>query len=73
MRAAELVLGRDDDLGGGRRRRRAHVGDEVGNRHVGFVADRRDDRHRRPRDRARDDLLVERPEILDRSAAARRR
>ena len=68
--AAELVLGRDDDLGGRRRRRRAHVGDEVGNRDVGFVADGRDDRHRRARDGARHDLLVEGPQILDRSAAA---
>ncbi len=70
MRAAELVLGRDDDLGGRRRRRRPQIGDEIGDRDVGFVADRRDDRHRRQRDRARDDLLVERPEILDRAAAA---
>ena len=35
-----------------------------------LVADRRNDRHRRGRNRARDDLLVERPQILDRSAAA---
>ena len=68
--AAELVLRRDDHLRRRRRRRRAHVGDEVGDRDVGFVADRRDDRHRHARDRARDDLLVERPQILDRAAAA---
>ena len=46
------------------------VGDEVGDRHVGLVADGRNHRHRARGDRARDDLLVERPEILDRSAAA---
>ena len=66
----ELVLPRDDHLRGRRRRRRAQVGDEVGDRDVGLVADGRDHRHRAAGDRARHDLLVERPEILDRSAAA---
>ena len=41
MRRAELVLRRDDHLRGGRRRRRAQVGDEVGDREVDLVADRR--------------------------------
>ena len=68
--ARELVLPRHDQFGGRRRRRRADVGDEIGDRDVGLVADRRDDRHRRGGDRARDDFLVERPEVLDRPAAA---
>src|SRR5439155_22661124 len=37
---AEFVVSRDDHLGGGGRRWRAQIGDEVGNRHVGLVADR---------------------------------
>ena len=39
----------DHDFRGRRRRRRAQVGDEVGDGDVGFVADRGDHRHRRPR------------------------
>ena len=67
----ELVAPRDHGLGRRRRRRRAEIGDEVGDGDVGLVADRGDDRHRACGDGARDDLLVERPEILDRPAAAR--
>ena len=66
----ELVFAGDDHLGGRRWRGRAQVGDEVGDRDVGLVADGGDRRHRAAGDRARDDLLVERPEILDRAAAA---
>ena len=69
--AAEFILGRDDELGSRRRSRRAEVGDEVGNGDVGLVADAGDDRHGNARDGACDHLLVERPEIFDRSAAAR--
>ena len=53
--AAEFVLRRDHHLGRRRRRRRAQVGDEVGDRDVHLVADRRHDRHRTGGDRARDD------------------
>ena len=67
----EFVLAPDDELRGGRRRRRAQVGDEVGDGEIGFVADAGDHRHRRCDDRARQDLLVERPQILERAAAAR--
>ena len=70
IRPQNSSFARHDELRRRRRRRRAHVGHEVGDRHVGLVADRRDDRHRHARDRARDDLFVERPEILDRTAAA---
>ena len=68
--AAEIVLRGDDHLGRRRRRRRPQVGDEVGNRDVGLVSDGGNHRNRRPRDRARDHFFVERPEVLDRAAAA---
>ena len=67
---AEIFLARHDDLRGGRRRRRAHVGGEVGDREVDLVADGRDDWHRRGDDGSRDDFFVERPQVLDRAAAA---
>ena len=53
------------------RRRRAQVGDEIGNGEIDFVADRANDRNRRMKNRAGDDLFVELPQILDASAAAR--
>ena len=55
-----------------RRRRRlgAVVGDEVGDRHVDLVTHGRHDRHHRLEDRRRDDLLVERPQVLGAAAAA---
>ena len=68
--AGELVLAPHDDLGRGRRRRGAQVGDEIGDGHVGLVADRRDHRHRRGGDGPGDGFFVERPEIFDRPAAA---
>jgi len=61
----------DDQLGGGRRRGGAQVGDEVGDRIVGLVAHGRDDRRPGGRDRARHGFLVEGPEILQRAAAPR--
>ena len=57
-------------FGGDRRRRRAQVGGEVGEAEVGFVADRRHHRHRRGGDRARQALVVERPQVFQRTAAA---
>jgi hypothetical protein len=60
----------DDELPGDRGGRRAHVGDEVGDRHVDLVADGRHDRCPARGDRARDDLLVEGPQVLERAAAA---
>ena len=67
--AAEFIVARDDELRRRRRRRGTDVGDEIGDGHVALVTDRRDHRHRRSRDHPRDDFLVERPEVFDRSAA----
>ena len=58
-------------LGGGGRRRRALVGGEVDQRDVGLVADRGNQRDHAVRRGAHHDLLVERPQILQRAAAAR--
>src|SRR5207302_10796910 len=68
--AAELVVPRDDKFRRRGRRWRTDIGDEVRDRDISFVADGRDHRHPRLNDRARDDLFVERPQILDRSTAA---
>src|SRR6267143_4103111 len=59
-----------DQLGRRGRRRRAKVGDEIGDREVHFVAHGRHDGHLRRRDRPGDDFFVEGPEILERAAAA---
>ena len=67
----QIVAHRDRALGGGRRRRRAQVGDEVGDGEVGLVADRGDHGDAAGEDRARHRLLVERPQVLERAAAAR--
>ena len=62
---------RHRQFGGGGRGRRAQVGGIVAQRRVGLVPDRGDQRDRAARDRAHDRFLVERPQILDRAAAAR--
>lgn len=49
----------------------ALVGDQFGDRGVGLVPDGGDDRERASVDRLRHDALVERPQIFDRTAAAR--
>ena len=49
---------------------RAEIGDEIGDGDVGLVPDGRDHRDRAGGNRPRHDLLVERPEILERTAAA---
>ena len=67
---AEVVRAIDDELRGVGRRGGADVGDEVRNREIDFVADRGNDRHGTRGDRARQRLVVERPEIFGRSAAA---
>ena len=48
----------------------AVVGDQVGDGHVGLVADAADDRDRRFENRLGDDLLVERPKVFETAAAA---
>lgn len=56
-------------FGGGRRRRRAHVGDEVADRYVGLVADRADDWRGAGRHGARHRFFVEAPEVFQGTAA----
>ncbi len=46
-----------------------HLGDEVRDRDIDLVADGTDHRNRRSGDRAREHLLVERPQVLRRAAA----
>ena len=58
-----------DHLGGGRGSRGPDVGDEVGDGEIDLVADGRDDRDGRAGDGPGHPLLVEGPEVLDRSAA----
>ena len=60
-----------DDFRGGRGRGRAHVRHKIGNREIGFVAHAADDRDGAGGNRARHRFLVERPQIFERSAAAR--
>ena len=56
-------------LGGGGRRRRAAIGDEIDEGPIGLVTDGRDQRDGARGDGADDDLLVEAPEILEGAAA----
>src|SRR5262249_15521065 len=62
-------------IGGGElrctgRRRCTHIGNEVGNREVRLMADTANHRDRTSRQRARDDLLVEGPEVFYGAATA---
>jgi hypothetical protein len=66
----KLLLGDHGKLRRGGRGRRAAVRGEVGDREVGLVAYPDDDRNRACAQRARDRLLVEGPQVLDRAAAA---
>ena len=67
----QLHAHRHRHLGGRGRRRRAHVGGEVDERHVGLVPDRGDQRDHARGHGPHHDLLVERPQVLERAAAAR--
>ncbi len=58
------------DLGRGARCWRPEIRHEIRDRKINLMPHRRDDRDFRSRDRAGYDLLVEAPEILQRSAAA---
>ena len=62
---------RSDQFGRFAGRQRANVGGQIGQRDVDFVADRRDDRNSRSRNRPHDRLLVERPQVFQTAAAAR--
>src|SRR5690606_3788437 len=53
---ADLCFGSCDKLRGGRRRRCAKIGDEIGYRMIDLVPDRRNYRNARTADRTRDDL-----------------
>ncbi len=66
----QAVFGADDELGGGRGRGRAEIGDEIGDGEIGFVADGGDDRHFGCANGAGDGLFVEGPQIFERAAAA---
>lgn len=68
----EVARGPDDEFTRVRRRRGAHVGHEVGDRHVGLVPHARDDRHWASGDGAGDGFLVERHQVFERAAAAAR-
>ena len=59
------------DFRGRRRRRSPHIRHEVGDREISFVPNAADDGNRARRNRARHDLLIECPKVLDRSTAAR--
>jgi hypothetical protein len=61
---------RTGTLGGGGRRRRAEIGDEIDDGPVGLVADRGDERDGACRSGAGDALVVEAPEIFEAAAAA---
>ncbi len=50
-------------------RRRSQVGREIGNREIRLVTDRRYNRHRAGRNRPRQRLIVEAPQIFERAAA----
>src|SRR5262245_47922665 len=56
---------------GRRRRRRAQICHEVRDGHIDLMAHARYRRHAARRDRTRDALIVEAPEILERAAAPR--
>ncbi len=62
---------RDGYLGSARRRWCPHVGDEVRDREVHLMADSRDHGCRQGVQRSCHDFLVERPQILERTSAAR--
>ena len=66
----QIVLVGRDKLCCIRRRRRAHIGNEIGNRHVRLMPDRAHNRNRGRKNRPRHALVVKRPKVLHRAAAA---
>ena len=69
---AQLRLVRHGQLRRVRRRRRPCIGNKIGDRHVGLMPDGGDDRNVGGINRARHALIVERPQIFNRPAAAPR-
>src|SRR5205085_2980890 len=59
-----------DEFGSGGRCGSAHIGDEVGDGEIGFVADARDNRNLRIEDGSGDDFFIKDPQIFERAAAA---
>ena len=68
--AQQLLLIAADDLCGGRRGRRAQVGNKISDSDVGFMANGADDRDLAGEDSSRHPLIVKTPQILQRTAAA---
>src|ERR671925_596028 len=66
---AELILAPDHYFSGVRWRRRTNVRDEIGHGEIRLVSNAGDHWHSASGDGARDDFLVERPQILERPAA----
>ncbi len=66
----EFAAGLHNELGGGGRRGSAHVGDEIGDSEIGFVAYAGDYGNLRSEDGARDFFFIEGPEIFEGAAAA---
>ncbi len=69
QRAGHLEPVGHDDLGGGRRGGRADVGREIGQGHIDLVAHAAHHRHRVGHHGAHDPLIVEGPQVLERTAA----
>ena len=69
VRSDVVPLG-DHEFRGCGGRRRAEVGDKIGDGDVGLVPDGRNRRYRTRGDRSRHGLLIEGPQIFDRSSAA---
>ena len=61
---------RSSQFGSRRRRRRAQVGRQVRQGHVGLVSNTADQRNGRSTHRAHQTLVIERPQVLERAAAA---
>src|SRR6267154_6667005 len=61
---------RGHNLGGGRRSRRAHVGNKVSDGEISFVTHGRDHGNCRSSNRARDHLFIKSPKVFYGSAAA---
>ena len=64
-----MAVGTDQFRRAGRRGR-THVGDEIGEREIGFVSHAADDRNRAGFDGAHDRFFVKRPQVFNAAAAA---
>ena len=71
MCVIEFLARANDNFGGGRRRGRAEVGDEIGDGEVDLMAHAADHRNLTCGDGAGDNFFVEGPEVFERASAAR--